>query len=66
MRGSEWVKKFEKLLNERENALLRYMEIPAHKKSDRDLAYDLLTATRRALIDFARSDGDVEAQDDHA
>ena len=59
MRGSEWVKKFEKLLNERENALLRYMEIPAHQSLIRDRAFEVLVATRAALINFARSDGEV-------
>ena len=59
MRSQEWVKKFEKLLNERENALLRYMEIPAHQSLIRDRAFEVLVATSAALINFARSDGEV-------
>ena len=67
MRSQEWVKKFEELLEKRENALMRYMEIPAHQSLIRDR---LLLAELRALeanfaalqerVDaFAVSDGEV-------
>ena len=64
MRSQEWVKKFEALLDKRENALMRYMKMPARPSLIRDRAFEVLVATRRALIDFARSDGEVT--DDHA
>ena len=59
MRSQEWVKKFEALLEKHEDALMRFMEIPAHQLLIRDSAFEVLVATRRALINFARSDGEV-------
>ena len=60
MRGSEWVNEFTDLLHLYHLALVEYKAKPNSETES-----DLLRA-KRALIAFARSDGDVEVQDDHA
>ena len=59
MRSQEWVKKFEALLEKHEDVLIRFMGIPPHRLLIRDRAFEVLVATRAALINFARSDGEV-------